>query len=64
MLEANKQIEVGPSHVRISGYSAASFTIEISAYVLTSDIDEYYEHQAELYLAMDDVVASSGVELG
>lgn len=63
MLKANKQIEVGPTPVRISGYSAASFTIEVFAYVLTLDIDEYYKRQAELYLAVDDVVASSGVEL-
>jgi MscS family membrane protein len=63
MLQANKYIEVGPSPVRISAYAAASFTIEIFAYVLTPDIDEYYQHQAELYLAIDEVVASTGVEL-
>ena len=63
MLKANKQIEIGPAPVRISGYSAASFTIEIFAYVLTHDIDEYYKYQAELYLAVDDVITSAGVEL-
>ncbi len=63
MLQTNKQIEIGPTPVRISSYSAASFTIEIFAYVLTPDIDEYYKHQAELYLAINDVVAASGVEL-
>ncbi len=63
MLESNKQVEAGPTPVRISAYSAASFTIEIFAYVLTEDIDEYYKHEAELYLAIDEVVASSGVEL-
>jgi len=31
--------------------------------VLTSDIDEYYKQQTELYLAIDEVIASSGVEL-
>jgi len=63
MLKGNKEIEVGPTPVRISAYSAASFTIELFAYVRTSDIDEYYKRQAELYLAIDDVIASSGVEL-
>jgi MscS family membrane protein len=63
MLKQRKEVQVGPTPVRISAYSAASFTIEIFAYVLTSDIDEYYKHQAELYLALDDVIASSGVEL-
>lgn len=63
MLRGQKQVEVGPSPVRISAYSAASYTIEVFAYVLTPDIDEFYKHQAELYLAIDNVVASSGVEL-
>lgn len=62
-LGSKKQIEVGPTPVRISAYSAASFTIEIFAYVLTSDIDEYYKHQADLFLALDEAVAASGVEL-
>jgi MscS family membrane protein len=63
MLEKNKHVEVGPTPVRISAYSAAAFTVEVFAYVLTTDIDEYYKHQAELYLAIDEVVSSSGVEL-
>jgi MscS family membrane protein len=63
MLEKNKQVTTGPTPVRIGAYSAASFTIEVFAYVLTLDIDEYYKHQAELYLAIDEVVTSSGVEL-
>ncbi|MBV9499098.1 MAG: mechanosensitive ion channel family protein [Acidobacteriaceae bacterium] len=63
VLEKDKMIEIGPSPVRISAYSAASFTVEIFSYVLTADIDEFYKHQAELYLAIDEVVASTGVEL-
>ncbi len=62
-LAKTDQVEIGPTPVRISAYSAASFTIEVLAYVLTQDIDEYYKHQAELYLAIDDVVASSNVDL-
>src|SRR5579875_2547702 len=64
MLNGNKNVEVGPTPVRISAYSAGSFTVELFAYVLTPDIDEYYKHQAELYFAIDEVVSSSGVELG
>ncbi|MBV8808898.1 MAG: mechanosensitive ion channel, partial [Acidobacteriaceae bacterium] len=63
VLEKDKMIEIGPSPVRISAYSAASFTVEIFSYVLTADIGEFYKHQAELYLAIDEVVASTGVEL-
>lgn len=46
-----------------TAYSPASFTVEVFAYVLTPDIDEYDKHQAEIYLALDEVVTSSGVEL-
>lgn len=62
-LSKNNRVEIGPTPVRISGYSAASFTVEVFAYVLTPDIDEYYEQQAELYLTIDEAVASSKVEL-
>jgi hypothetical protein len=37
--------------------------VEIFAYVLTPDIDEYYKQQAELYLVIDEAVTSSKVEL-
>jgi MscS family membrane protein len=58
-----KYVEIGSTPVRITGYSAASFTIEIFAYVLTSAIDEHYKHQAELYLSIDDIITLSGAEL-
>ena len=63
MLEETKQVEIGPSPVRISAYNATSYTLELFAYVLTPDINEYYKHQAELFLAIDEVVQRSGVEL-
>jgi MscS family membrane protein len=63
MLANHNDIELGPSPVRISSYSSASFGIEIFAYVLTRDINAYYKVEAELFLAMDDVITSSGVEL-
>jgi len=63
MLEGTKQVEIGPSPVRISAYNASSFTLELFAYVQTTDIDEYYKHQAELFLAIDEVIQQSGVEL-
>lgn len=56
-------IEIGKTPVRVSAFAAASFTIEIFAYVRTVDIDEYYKHQAELFMVIDDVVTNSGIEL-
>src|SRR4051794_30613788 len=63
LLRAQKAVELSETPVRVSAYSAGSFTIEVSAYVLTTDIDEYYKRQTELYLAIDDVIAAMNVEL-
>src|SRR5207245_10950549 len=63
ILSSNKKVEIGPTPVRISGYSAASFAIEIFAYVLTQDINEFYKHEADLFLAIDDAVTAANVEL-
>ena len=62
-LRQKELVEVGQKPARISGYSAASFTVEVFAYVKTSDMNEFYQHQDELYLAIDEVVTSLGVEL-
>jgi MscS family membrane protein len=62
-LRQTQQVEVGETPARISGYSAASFTVEVFAYVRTTDMSEFYQHQDELYLAIDEVVTSLGVEL-
>jgi hypothetical protein len=63
MLTQKTQVEVVHTPVRISGYSAASFTVEVFAYVLTSEMSAFYKQQDELYLAMDEVVTSLNIEL-
>jgi MscS family membrane protein len=63
MLRHKQQVEVGQTPARISGYSAASFTVEVFAYVRTADMSEFYQHQDELYMAIDDVLTSLGIEL-
>jgi MscS family membrane protein len=63
MFAQKKQVEVGHTPARLSGYSAASFTVEVFAYVKTSDMTEFYKHQDELYLAMDEIVTSLNIEL-
>ncbi len=62
-LSKNSTVQLGPTPVRISGFNATSFAVEIFAYVLTPDIDEYYKIQAELFLTLDDVLAGAGVEM-
>jgi MscS family membrane protein len=63
VLKQAKQVEVGQTPARIAGYSTGSFTVEVFAYVLTSDMNEFYKHQDELYLAIDDLVTSLDIEL-
>ena len=63
MLAKNRSVEIGPTPVRISAYTSASFGIELFAYVLTDDINEFYKTEAELFLEMDDVITAAGVEL-
>ena len=63
VLQSNQHLEVGPTPVRITGFTVSSFTVEIFAYVRTQNIDQYYEQQADLYLAIDDAVTALGVEL-
>jgi MscS family membrane protein len=63
LLKNDKRMEVGPAPVRLSSLSAASFALEIFAYALTSDIDNFYRIEAELILEIDDAILASGIEL-
>jgi len=63
MLKKNNKIEVGQSPVRINNLSSNSFHLEIFAYALTVDVDEFNRIQGELFLAIDDVLNRLGVEL-
>ncbi len=63
LLKNDKRLEVGPSPIRISNLTAGSFALEIFAYALTANIDEFYRIEADLFLAIDDALATSGVEL-
>ena len=63
MLDKDKRVEIGPSPIRLSTLTAPSFGLEIFAYTLTRDIDEFYKIEADLFLEIDELLASSGVEL-
>lgn len=63
MLKRDKRMEVGPAPIRLSSLTAASFALEIFAYALTSDIDEFYKIETDLFLGIDDAIAAAGVEL-
>jgi MscS family membrane protein len=63
MLKQNPSVETGGSPIRISALAAGFFTVDIFAYVLTTDDDQYYRIQAELLLAIDDILAEWKIEL-
>jgi MscS family membrane protein len=62
-LNDEKRIEAGPSPIRIVSLAAASFGLEMFAYVLTTDINEFYKVEADLYLQINDTFSAAGIEL-
>ena len=63
LLKKDHRVETGPSPIRISSLSAASFAVEVFAYVLTPDINEFYRVEADLYLQMNNLLGQIGIEL-
>jgi MscS family membrane protein len=63
LLKNHKDVEVGPSPVRVTGLTATAIAMEIFAYTLTDDINQFYKVEAELFLSLDMTLASVGVEL-
>jgi MscS family membrane protein len=63
LLKNDRRIEVGPSPIRLTSLTAASLGLEIFAYTLTDDINEYYKIEADLFLEVDDALGSAGVDL-
>jgi MscS family membrane protein len=63
LLKEHKDVEIGPSPVRVTGLSATAIAMEIFAYTLTDDINEFYKVEADLFLSLDATLASVGVEL-
>lgn len=63
MLRQNPSVGTGGSPVRVSALAAGFFTVDIFAYVLTAEDDQYYKIQAELLLAIDDILSELKVEL-
>ena len=62
-LKTREGIEVGPSPVRLTSLTAATMALEIFAYTLTSDIDQFYRTEADLFLELDAMLATQQIEL-
>ncbi|HTO52781.1 MAG TPA: mechanosensitive ion channel domain-containing protein [Myxococcota bacterium] len=60
LLAKHPQIEADTARVRVMGFGAYSINIDISAYVTTPSLDEYFETAESLNLAILDVLAAHG----
>ncbi len=63
MLTGNPKLETGPLPVRFVGVGTYSLDLEIFAYILTRDGDEFMKIQQDLYLWILDAVESAGTAL-
>lgn len=63
ILFAHSRVARDPSRVRFLGFGADSLRIEIFAYILSSDYNEFLEIQEDLNLRIADVLDASGTSL-
>jgi MscS family membrane protein len=54
------RIEPGTARVRVGGFGTFSINLDVSAYVATSSLDEYFAVAEDLHLAVLDVLAAHG----
>jgi MscS family membrane protein len=62
-LRENPKVEIGPIPVRFVGVGTYSLDLEIFAYILTLDGDEFMRIQQELFLSILDEVEAAGTAL-
>ncbi|WP_246000400.1 mechanosensitive ion channel family protein [Pontibacter diazotrophicus] len=60
ILYAHPKVSPTPARVRFIEIGADSLNIEIFAYILAKDFDQFLEVQEDLYLRMMDIVEASG----
>lgn len=60
MLYAHPRVDPRPARIRFVNFGAYSLDLEIFAYVLTSDFDEFLAIKEDVYLRLMEIVAESG----
>jgi MscS family membrane protein len=60
LLYAHPKVSAEPARVRFLGFGSSSLDLEVFAYVLARDFDEYLEVSEDLNLRIMDVVAAAG----
>ena len=63
LLESNPKVDSGSRSVRFAAVGTYSLDLDISAYILTSDDDEFSRVQQELLLRILEAVESAGTRL-
>jgi MscS family membrane protein len=63
ILGEHPKVEVGSFPVRFVGAGSYSLDIEIFAYILTADYDEFLRLQQDLYLRIMDTISAAGTAL-
>jgi MscS family membrane protein len=63
LLLAHPKVHPDPARVRFVRFGAYSLDVEVFAYILTRDYNEYLAVQEELYLSMMDLVKACGTGL-
>jgi MscS family membrane protein len=62
-LAKHESVEDGQEMVRVTGLTSAAVNLEIFCYVQTTDWERFYAIQGDLFLVINEVLTSSGVEL-
>jgi MscS family membrane protein len=60
MLYAHPRVDRQPARIRFVSFGSYSLDLEIFAYVLTTDYDDFLAVQEDIYLRIMDIVADSG----
>lgn len=63
ILRDHPKVEIGGYPVRFTGIGAYTYNIEIFAYVLTRDSDEFLQAQSELLISLIEAVEAAGTGL-
>lgn len=63
LLLAHPKVSKQPARVRFAGFGAHSLDVDLFAYILTRDYDEFLAVQEDLYLRFMDVLEAAGTGL-
>ncbi len=63
VLAARKDLEPAPTPARLTALTAASYSLEVFCYVLTSEINDFFKIQGELLMEINRIFAEAKVEL-